>query len=101
MQEQWSKLYLQAVLPRVVKVVDLSAVAPSLRLPLRVAPVPGKRSTSWLEVTAGRMDLSLGAVARALDLSTATLPTWIRWLSLDQLGVIEAATGASSSVSKL
>lgn len=33
---------------------------------LRVAPVPGEAIFSWLEVTAGRMDLSLGAVARAL-----------------------------------
>jgi hypothetical protein len=38
------------------------------------------------------MELPLGAVARALDLSTATQPIWIGWLSLDQLEVIEAAT---------
>jgi hypothetical protein len=44
------------------------------------------------------MDLPLGAVARALDLPTAERPIWISWLSVDQLGVIEAATGAASSV---
>lgn len=44
------------------------------------------------------MDLPLGAVARALDLPIATRPTWIRWLSRDQLDVIEAATGVTSSV---
>jgi hypothetical protein len=38
-----------------------------------------------LEATAGRMDLSLGAVARALDLPLTTRPVWIRWLSRDQL----------------
>ena len=53
---------------------------------------------SWLEVTAGRMDLSLGAVARALDLPIATRPVWIRWRSPDQLDAIEAATGVSSSM---
>ncbi|MBV8346275.1 MAG: TniQ family protein [Mycolicibacterium sp.] len=68
------------------------------RLPLRVEPLPGEAIDSWLEVTARRMELPLGAVARALDLSTATRPIWIGWLSLDQLGVIEAATGVSSSV---
>jgi hypothetical protein len=44
------------------------------------------------------MGLPLGAVARALDLSIATRPTWIRWLSPDQLDVIQAATGVTSSV---
>jgi hypothetical protein len=81
-----------------VKVVDLSAVAPNLRLPLWVAPASGEAIDSWLEATARRMDLPLGAVARALDLPIATRPIWIRWLSLDQLEVIEAATGVSSSV---
>ena len=41
-----------------------------------------------LEVTAGRVDISLGAVARALALPIATRPGWIRWLSLDQLQLI-------------
>jgi hypothetical protein len=84
--------------PGLVKVVDLSAVAPNRRLPLRVAPAPGEAIDSWLEVTARRMDLPFGAVARALDLPVATRPIWIRWLSLDQLEVVEAATGVSSSV---
>jgi hypothetical protein len=81
-----------------VKIVDRSAVAPGRRLPLRVTPTPGEAIDSWLEVTARRMDLPLGAVARALDLPIATRPTWIRWLSRDQLDVIEAATGVTSSV---
>jgi len=73
-------------------------VATGRRLPLRVAPVPGEAIDSWLEVTAGRMDLSLGAVARALDLPIATRPVWIRWRSPDQLEAIEAATGVLSSM---
>jgi hypothetical protein len=81
-----------------VKVVDLSAVVPGLRLPLRVAPAPGEAIDSWLEVTARRMALPLGAVARALDLPIATRPVWIRWLSRDQLEAIEAATGVSSNI---
>ena len=62
------------------------------------APVPKEAIDSWLEVTACRMDLPLGAVARALDLPIAMRPIWIRWLSLDQLDAIEATTGVSSSV---
>jgi hypothetical protein len=81
----WSKLYARADPPRLVKVVEFSAVAPGLRLPLRVAPVPGEAIDSWLELTARRMDLPLGAVAGALDLPIVTRPTWTRWLSLDQL----------------
>ena len=63
-----------------------------------MTPTPGEAIDSWLEVTARRMDLPLGAVARALDLPIATRPTWIRWLSRGQLDVIEAATGVTSSV---
>jgi hypothetical protein len=81
-----------------VKVVGRSALVPSNRLPLRVAPAPGEAIDSWLEVTARYMDLPLRAVASALDLVIATRPTWIRWLSRDQLDVIQAATGVSSSV---
>lgn len=44
------------------------------------------------------MALPLRAVARALGLPIATRPTWIRWLSAEQLDVIEAATGVESSV---
>jgi hypothetical protein len=84
--------------PLLVKVVDLSAVVPGRGLPLRVAPAPGEAIDSWLEVTARRMDLPLGAVARALNLPTATQPVWIRWLSRDQLEAIEAATGVSSGI---
>ena len=81
-----------------VKVFGRSAVVPSNRLPLRVAPAPGEAIDSWLEVTARYMALPLRAVARALDLPVATRPTWIRWLSRDQLDVIQAATGVSTSV---
>jgi hypothetical protein len=73
------------------------AVVPSDRLPLRVAPAPGEAIDSWLEVTARYMALPLRAVARALDLPIATRPTWIGWLSRDQLNVIQAATGVSTS----
>lgn len=66
------------------------------RLPLRVVPVPGESIDSWLEATAERMEVPLGAVARALDLPSATRPTWLRWLWPDQLETIEAATGVSS-----
>jgi len=52
---------------------------------------------SWLEVTARRMDLPLGAVARAGP-SHRYATSWIRWLSPDRLDVVEAATGVSSSV---
>ncbi|MCW2630422.1 MAG: hypothetical protein JWR48_7144 [Mycobacterium sp.] len=58
----------------------------------------GEALDSWLELTARRMDLPLGAVAGALDLPIVTRPTWTRWLSLDQLEAIEAATGVSSTV---
>ena len=81
-----------------VKVFGRSAVVPSNRLPLRVAPAPGEAIDSWLEETARYMALPLRAVARALDLPVATRPTWIRWLSRDQLDVIQAATGVSTSV---
>jgi hypothetical protein len=74
------------------------AVAPSNRLPLRLAPAPGKTIDSWLAVTARDMALPLGAVARALDLPIAVRPTRMRWLSRDQLDVIEAASKVESSV---
>ena len=61
-------------------------------------PAPGEAIDSWLEETARYMALPLRAVARALDLPVATRPTWIRWLSRDQLDVIQAATGVSTSV---
>jgi hypothetical protein len=67
------------------------------RLPVRVVPVPGEAIDSWLEATAERMEVSLGAIARTLDLPSATRPTWIRWLSPEQLETIEAATGVSSN----
>jgi hypothetical protein len=57
--------------------------------------VPGEAIDSWLEATAQRMEVSLGAIARALDLPSTTRPTWMRWLSPDQLETIEAATGVS------
>jgi len=66
------------------------------RLPVRVAPVPGESIDSWLEATAERMELSLGAVVRALQLPSAARPTWMRWISRGQLETIEAATGVSS-----
>ena len=44
------------------------------------------------------MDLSLAAVARALDLPLATRPVWIRWLSRDQLETVARATGVSSTI---
>jgi len=53
---------------RLVKVFGRSAVVPSNRLPLRVAPAPGEAIDSWLEVTARYMDLPLRPVARVLDL---------------------------------
>lgn len=58
--------------------------------------MPGEGIDSWLEATARRMEVSLGAVARALDLPTATRPAWIKWLSRDQLDAIANATGTSS-----
>jgi TniQ len=60
--------------------------------------LPGEAIDSWLDATACRMDIPLGTVARALDLSATERPIWIRWLSLDQLEVIEEATSVSSSV---
>jgi hypothetical protein len=63
-----------------------------------VAPVQGEAIDSWLEATASGMDLSLSAVARALGLPLTTRPVWIRWLSRDQLEVIEAVTGVSSTI---
>jgi hypothetical protein len=68
---------------------------------VRRGPVHGVRPEaidSWLEVSARYMALRLRAVARALDLPVATRPTWIRWLSRDQLDVIQAAAGVSTSV---
>ena len=94
----WSEVYARAIRAQLVKVVGRRAVVPSNRLPLRVAPVPGEAADSWLEVTARFMDLPLRAVVCALELPFATRPTWIRWLSRDQLDVIQAATGVSSSV---
>jgi hypothetical protein len=44
------------------------------------------------------MEIPLGSVARALDLPITTRPDWLRWLSRDQLGAIETATGVSPSV---
>ena len=67
-------------------------------LPVRVAPIPGEAIYSWLETTASRMEIPLGSVARALDLPITTRPDWLRWLSRDQLGAIETATGVSASV---
>ena len=81
-----------------VEVFDRRTVVPSNRLPLRVAPAPGEAIDSWFEATARHMALPLRAIARALGLPVATRPTWIRWLSGEQLDVIEAATGVESSV---
>ena len=76
-----------------IKVIDLRhGSKPSALRELGQGKAARGTIDSWLEVTARRMDLPLG-VARALDLPTATRPTWIRWLSLDQLDVIQAATG--------
>ena len=44
------------------------------------------------------MDITVGALARAVDFPIATRPSWIRWLSLDQLETIQAATGVSPNV---
>jgi len=68
------------------------------RLPLRVEPCQGEAIDSWLEATARGMDITVGALARAVDLPIATRPSWIRWLSLDQLETIQAATGVSPKV---
>lgn len=68
------------------------------RLPVRVAPAPGEAIDSWLEATAGGMDLSLAAVARALDLPLTIRPVWIRWLSREQLDMVEQVTGVSSTI---
>ena len=82
----------------IVNVLGRSAVVPSNRLPLRVAPAPGEAIDSWLEATASHMALPHRAVARALGLPIATRPTWIRWLARDQLNAIQAATGMESSL---
>jgi hypothetical protein len=65
------------------------------QLPVRVGPHQGEAIDSWLEATARQMKVTVGAVARAADLSIATRPGWLRWLSANQLRAVEAATGVS------
>jgi hypothetical protein len=63
-----------------------------------VAPAPGEAIDSWLEVTANQMGITLGALARAVDLPRAPRPSWIQWLPLDQLRAIQTATGVPTKV---
>ena len=91
-------MYVRAIRLRLVKVVDRSAVVPDSSCRFEWRRREGKRSIPGAKVTARRMDLPLRAVARALDLPIATRPAGTRWLTCDQLDVIDAATGVSSSV---
>jgi hypothetical protein len=65
-----------------------------------VAPAPGEAIDSWLEVTANQMGITLGALARAVDLPRAPRPSWIQLLPLDQLRAIQTATGVPTKVVK-
>jgi hypothetical protein len=96
--KRWSGLGRLLTQLLLVRVVDSSIVATVRRLPLRVEPLPGEAIDSWLEVTAAQINITLSALARAVDLPIATRPSWIRWLSLDQLETIQAATGVSPNV---
>ncbi|MCA2245825.1 TniQ family protein [Mycobacterium sp. WUMAC-067] len=58
----------------------------------------GEAFDSWLEATARHLGVTVGAVARAADISIATRPGWSRWLSANQLRAVEAATGVSQEV---
>jgi hypothetical protein len=49
-------------------------------------------------MTANQMGITLGALARAVDLPRAPRPSWIRWLPLDQLRAIQTATGVPTKV---
>jgi hypothetical protein len=73
-------------------------MAPSLtvrRLASRVAPVPGETIDSWLEATASRMQMPLGALARRLELPTDARPAWRNTLSENQCATVAAATGVA------
>lgn len=64
-------------------------------LPVQVQPREGEALDSWLEATALAMGGTLGTVAAAGNLPTATVPSWLRWLSSDQLQSLTTATGVS------
>ncbi|WP_459969686.1 TniQ family protein [Mycobacterium sp. MUNTM1] len=68
------------------------------RLASRVAPVQGEAIDSWLEVLAIRMQMSLGAMARHLGLSTEPGPLWRNLLSQKQCDTLAAATGVPPDV---
>lgn len=63
------------------------------RLASRVAPLQGEAIDSWLEVLAIRMQMSLGAIARHLGLSTESRLLWRNLLSQKQCDTLAAATG--------
>jgi hypothetical protein len=68
------------------------------RLASRVAPVHGEAIDSWLEMTALRMQVPLGALARRLELPTDSRPVWRNALSENQYNTVAAATGVSPDV---
>jgi hypothetical protein len=68
------------------------------RFPVRVDPVPGEAIDSWLEATARYMDVTVGAIARIMELPATTHPRWISWLTRAQVDAIASATGIPHSV---
>lgn len=69
-------------------------------LPLRVQPASGEAIDSWLETTAARMHLPLGALAHRLELTAVARPRWILCLSDREAAVLATATGTSSRAVK-
>lgn len=83
---------------------DLAPVARRLesivagRFPVRVDPVPGEAIDSWLEATARSMDVTVGSIARKMELPATTRPLWISWLTRAQVDAIASAAGIPHSV---
>jgi TniQ len=68
------------------------------RFPVRVDPVPGEAIDSWLEATARSMDVTVGSIARIMELPATTRPLWISWLTRAQVDTIASAAGIPHSV---
>ena len=67
-------------------------------VPSRVAPVRGEAIDSWLEATATRMQMPLGAVKRVLELQTDSRPLRRNTLSQNQRDTVAAPTGVPPDV---
>lgn len=66
-------------------------------LPLRVRPADGEAIDSWLETSAARMRLPLGALAHRLNLAALTRPRWIVGLSDREAEALATLTGTSGA----